>query len=293
MIESIVLTNLSTQQSILMDQEESEFVLDVVDFGTVPGTHNSYKYVNQIGAYIDSTTLGTRSISISGWVVGKDEQTLQYNKMQLNRLVNPIHPIRIRCNDQYQITFSPDYSVQYSTVRSENNHVLSKYLIQGTCADPLFTQTHQTSVQVSSTLPRFRFPLVIPQNQGILMGLREPALLTTLVNSGDVPIGLVIVFTFTGTVKNPRLLDVDTQEFIQLNHTFTPDEQVVISTASGEKYIQGRTNEEITNYFSYLDFDSTWLQLRPGDNTLKYDADENPENLNVSLQFCPKYLEVQ
>ena len=66
MIESVQLTNKTTLQSIVIDQYESNFVLDEIDLGVVNGTHHSYKYLNQIGAYIDSTTLEPRVISITG-----------------------------------------------------------------------------------------------------------------------------------------------------------------------------------------------------------------------------------
>ena len=56
MIESIVLKNKTTLQSVLFDKEVSEFILDTADLGTVKGTHHSYSYLNQVGVYIDSTT---------------------------------------------------------------------------------------------------------------------------------------------------------------------------------------------------------------------------------------------
>ena len=70
-------------------------------------------------------------------------------------------------------------------------------------------------------------------------------------------------------------------------------EQIVISTGSGEKYIKGIVNGVEYNYFKYMDFDSTWLQLHTGENTLKYDADNNVDGLEVLISFLPKYLEVQ
>ena len=45
MIESLVLTNTVTLQSVLLDKDYSELVLDEADLGTVEGTHHSYKYV--------------------------------------------------------------------------------------------------------------------------------------------------------------------------------------------------------------------------------------------------------
>lgn len=292
MIESILLTNTVTLQSVLIDKDESDFVLDEADLGTVEGTHHSYKYVSQVGVYIDSTTLEQRTVSISGWVIGDTYGLLESNKGVLNRIVNPLHNLEVVIQDKYKLTFKPDYSIQYSASYSENNEVLCKFLIQGTCADPMFTTKNAQSALIASILPKFRFPLIIPQDKGVILGLREPSLLATITNGGDIDTGMVITFSCTSTVENPSILNVDTREFIKINKTLSAGEQIIVSTSSGEKYVKGIVNGEEQNYFKYMDFDSTWLQLHTGNNVLKYDADENAESLEVLVSFLPKYLEV-
>lgn len=292
MIESILLTNTVTLQSILFDRNDSDFVLDETDLGVVNGTHHSYKYVNQIGVYINSTTLEERTVSIKGYVIGDDYGLLEENKSSLNKLINPMQVIEMIVLDKYKLSFKPDYSIKYSTTYKENNEVLCKFLIQGTCADPLFTTLGKQSAAIG-TIPKFHFPLIIPQNKGILMGLRTSSLYLNLNNTGDVPTGMVIEFTCTGNVKNPKLINIDTQEFLQIDKTISPGEKIVISTVSGEKYIRGTLNGVESNYFKYLNFDSTWMQLGTGLNTLKYDAEGNLSSLEVSVSFLPKLLEVQ
>lgn len=293
MIDSLVLTNTVTLQSVLLDKDNSELVLDEADLGTVEGTHHSYKYVSQVGVYIDSTTLEQRVVAISGWVIGNTYDELKANKAVLNKLINPLHMVEVVVQDKYKLDFKPDFSVKYSASYEENNEVLCKFLIQGTCADPMFTTKDKQTALVASIIPKFRFPLVIPQNNGILMGLREPSLLATLNNGGDIDTGLLITFSCTSTVTNPSLLNVDTREFIKINKTMSAGEQIIVSTGSGEKYIKGIVSGEESNYFKYMDFDSTWLQLHTGENILKYDADDNVDGLEVLISFLPKYLEVQ
>ena len=293
MIDSLVLTNTVTLQSVLLDKDNSELVLDEADLGTVEGTHHSYKYVSQVGVYIDSTTLEQRVVAISGWVIGNTYDELKANKAVLNKLINPLHTVEAVVQDKYKLNFKPDFSVKYSASYEENNEVLCKFLIQGTCADPMFTTKDKQTALIASIIPKFRFPLVIPQNNGILMGLREPSLLATLNNGGDIDTGLLITFSCTSTVTNPSLLNVDTREFIKINKTMSAGEQIIVSTGSGEKYIKGIVSGEESNYFKYMDFDSTWLQLHTGENILKYDADDNVDGLEVLISFFPKYLEVQ
>lgn len=292
MIESLLLTNTVTLQSILFDRDDSDFVLDEVDLGVVNGTHHAYKYVNQIGIYINSTTLEQRTVSIKGYVIGDDYGLLEENKNALNRFINPLQAVDIIVLDKYKLTFKPDYSIKYSAPYKDNNEVLCKFLIQGTCPDPLFTTLGEQSA-VIGTIKKFHFPLIIPQNVGILMGLRTSSLFLNLNNTGDVATGMLIEFTCTSNVKNPKLINVDTQEFIQIDKTIVPGEKIVVSTISGEKYIRGTLNGVESNYFGYLNYESTWMQLNTGLNTLKYDADDNLTGLEVSVSFLPRLLEVQ
>lgn len=292
MIESLLLTNTVTLQSILFDRDNSDFVLDEVDLGVVNGTHHSYKYVNQIGIYINSTTLEQRTVSIKGYVIGDDYGLLEENKNVLNRFINPLQAIDITVLDKYKLTFKPDYSIKYSAPYKDNNEVLCKFLIQGICPDPLFTTLGKQSA-IIGTVKKFHFPLTIPKNVGILMGLRTSSLFLNLNNTGDVTTGMLIELTCTSSVKNPKLINVDTQEFIQIDKTLVPGEKIVISTVSGEKYIRGILNGVESNYFAYLNYESTWMQLSTGLNTLKYDADDNVTGLEVSVSFLPRLLEVQ
>ena len=293
MIESITLKNLVTNQSILIDKTTSDWVLGEIDLGTVEGNHHSYKYVNQVGVYIDSTSLEERAVSIPGWVIGEDLADMKDNMTVLNRLVNPQHELELTLFDQYVLRFKPDYSIKYATPYEENNEVLCQFLIQGTCADPMFSTKSGILTQIALVLPKFHFPLIIPKDKGIILGLRQPNLLATIVNDGDIDTGMVIEFSCNTTVVNPSLLHVGTQEFIKINKTITPGETITVSTVSGNKYVKGYHDGQTENYFKYWDWDSTWLQMYRGVNVLKYNADSGVEGLAVSVSFTPKLLEVQ
>ena len=293
MIESITLKNLVTNQSILIDKTTSDWVLGEIDLGTVEGNHHSYKYVNQVGVYIDSTSLEERAVSIPGWVIGEDLADMKDNMTVLNRLVNPQHELELTLFDRYVLRFNAPYSIKFATPYEENNEVLCQFLIQGTCADPMFSTKNGILTQIALVLPKFHFPLIIPRDKGIILGLRQPNLLATIVNDGDIDTGMVIEFSCNTTVVNPSLLHVETQEFIKINKTITPGETITVSTVSGNKYVKGYHDGQTENYFKYWDWDSTWLQMYRGVNVLKYDADSGVEGLAVSVSFTPKLLEVQ
>ena len=53
------------------------------------------------------------------------------------------------------------------------------------------------------------------------------------------------------------------------------------------------TKQGITeNAFGWLDLDSAFLQLYPGDNLLRYDADDGLDSLEVDIYYTPQYVGV-
>ena len=129
---------------------------------------------------------------------------------------------------------------------------------------------------------------------GIIMGLRSPSTIVTITNTGTLPCGFIITFQASGTVENPKIIDINTQEYIRLSHTMQAGEVIRISTLDNNKTVRQIIGEDSINAFNFLDFaNSTFLQLAVGINYLRYDADSGLDNLSVEFKFDPRYLEVQ
>lgn len=129
---------------------------------------------------------------------------------------------------------------------------------------------------------------------GIIMGLKSPSAIATITNTGTLPCGFIITFQASGTVENPKIIDINTQEYIRLSHTMQAGEVIRISTLDNNKTVRQIIGEDSINAFNFLDFaNSTFLQLAVGINYLRYDADSGLDNLSVEFKFDPRYLEVQ
>lgn len=297
MVENVILLNKVTSAILELDVTTTPYyILDVADWGQVESNHHSYKYVNQVGVYVTGTSLETRDVSISGWVIAKTEAQMSERKKMLNTFVNPQQPIKLTYK-QYDLEFLPNTSIKYSTTIVENNEVVCKFKIEGLCPDPLFKENTESRVSAATTTGMFHFPLIINKTQQspsqIVFGLRQPSLIINIYNGGSVRTGMKMVFKATGSVKNPSFIKVSTQEFFKINKTLVDGETVTVNTVIGEKKITGFLNGIESNYFKYRDLDSTWLQLEVGDNLFRYDADENIDGLEVYVYFYNRYLEVQ
>lgn len=296
-VENIVFKRVDSNEELALSMTDTPFyILNNVDWGVVQGTHHSYKYVNQIGVSITSTSLKERSITVTGWIIADTEEEMDERKQFLNRYFDPRYEIDVMYKN-YFLRFVPDNTVKYGTSEKENNDTIVQFQIKGTCADPLFSEINGSKETIAATIATFHFPLIMSTNlyeRGIVFGYRQPSLTAKVTNKGAVEVGMKIVFKAIGELTNPRLIDVDTREFVAIEKSMVAGEEIVINTNVGEKSIKGKIgNEDYSNYFMYKDLDSTWLQLRLGDNLFRYDADSGLDNLEVYLYFYNKYLEVQ
>lgn len=298
MVEEITLRKISNSEEIHMDMVTAPgYILKSVDWGTIKGTHNTYKYLNQIGVSVNNTSLGTRGIAIEGWVVAQHERDMTKKKSALNAFINPQEPLDLLYDD-YKIQFNPDNTVKYSINYAENNDVVCKFQIVGTAHDPMFVDSIENQLNFATTTAGFHFPLVIsPQlpEGGVVFGSRTDSLIATVINKGSVSTGMRIVFKAKGSVSNPKLINVETQEQLLIRKDLVAEEEIEINTIVGSKRVRGRIGETspFTNYFVYKTLDSTWIQLAVGKNLFRYDADSGLDNLEVFVYFQNRFLEVQ
>ena len=291
MIDSLTLTNTVTGVKVIIDQDTSSYVLTEADLGQVDSSHNSYKYPNQVGVYYSSTTLETRDVSIEGWVIGNTYAEIKQRKAVLNKLVNPREKLRLVRNG-YKLEFYPDSSIQYSPDISKNNTFMCYFLIQGEAAYPLFSTENDSNHPITLTVPKFHFPLIIPKSSGVIMGVKQRSLVARIDNTGDIQTGIRFVLEAVGAVKNPSITEINSQSHIWIDKAMVAGEVITISTEDGNKYVKGKIGNTESNYFKYRRLDSEWIQMRVGTNIFQYDCEEGKENLNVTIQYSPKYLEV-
>lgn len=297
MVERIILKRKRNQEELVLDMVSTpNYILKSVDWGSVKGTHHSYKYVNQVGVSITNTSLETRPIKIEGWIVAENERNMTSLKNKLNSFVNPQETITLFYSD-YKIDFVPDETVRYSVSTAENNEIFCKFQIDGTAPNPLFSDSFETTYPFVTTTPGFHFPLITSESlpdKGVVFGKRTASLIINLMNKGSVPAGMKIVFKANGTIVNPSLINVNTKEEFVINKTLVDGEEIEVTTIIGEKSIKGRIgNDDFTNYFMYKSVSSSWLQLDVGDNLFGYNAEDGVENLDVFVYFYNQYLEVQ
>jgi hypothetical protein len=298
LIEDLIITNKVTGYTLKFNMEDADYLLyeGGIDWGEVKVTHNTYNYSSMMGEYVTSSIIGTRDISIAGWIVGKTETDIFTKKETLSKVINPLQILRVKYGD-YGIDAKASTNLTFSNTYKENNDKMCKFLIQLFCPFPLFTLNNDISVSLSEIEGNFIFPWVLT-DETVLSYYKNTSFIE-IVNNGMVDVGMKVVLKARGTVNNPTIISVSTQEQMKISKVLESGEEIVISTQD-KRYVNGTLNGETTSYLDYFDYDNTWMQLQQGLNTLtvktydeKGNEDESRNNLNVVVYYNPSFYNLK
>lgn len=296
MIDEIKITSLSGRGTLFLKSREYwGYWLGPVDWGQVQGQHQTYNYLNQIGKSIVSTTVGTRALSITGWVVDGDGN-IQDRCDFLNAFISPMEDYELEYKGK-KIGFRPDISVAYSPEYMKNNEKVRRFLIQGTCPFPLFTDQNDTAVPFQQTGNMFTFPTNFGQSEPLVFAVTGQAYSIHVYNKGGFSTGFIVRIRFTGEVVGPQVKNLTTGKMIGVNRTFVRGEQLEISTLPGSKHMTlWSENGQKVNLIKYRDVQTSFdTQLQPGDNLIALDCADLDQRsaMDVTLYYTPLYLEVE
>lgn len=296
MIQEIKITSISKRGTLTIKTRDFRgYWLGPVDWGQAQGQHNTYAYYNQVGSSIVSTSILARALSITGWVIEDGQGTMQSRCDFLNSFISPAEDYILEYKNR-KIRFRPDCSVIYSTDDIQNNEKKRKFMIQGTCPYPLFTDSVDTAIPFEDSGKLLRFPTDFGQDAPFVFGIIGKAFSMEVNNKGGFSTGIIIRIHFLGEVKNPRLKNLTTDKFIGVARTFARGERLEISTVPGEKYITlYKEDGTQQNLIKYRDYRTSWIQLEPGVNRLAIDCDDldQRDSMEVTVYFTPLYLEVE
>lgn len=308
MITKLEIVSKQFDVSVMVDEKSRDYILEKADFGQVPGSFDTFKGFGQVGVYLSSASLESRDVTITGWIIASSYELLRNRKSKLNKIVNPLYPLTIRCYDEYAITGNPQQTIVYSPEWAENNNVMCKFMINLLCSDPCFYHDNENYIDIAIWQGNWRFPWVIAseeyidnlepwnsRDKGTIFGKRSPSLVGVIQNEGDTVVGMIIQFKATGEVVDPFVMNLTTQEIIKLNYTMRNGDTILVNTKFNEKSIvvthDDGTTEDIFNTFEYDE--STFIQLEQEGNFIRYGCTSGEDDLSVRIWWNPQYLEVQ
>ena len=243
-------------------------------------------YAGVDGGYVSSQLYGFRNIVISGFYIGKTCQEADELRQQLmsELHIRYLYPIFIT-------SFSgKHYFVEgYITDRRSDitNPTSGEFQITIHCPDPII---YDGGDGVASDSAWFEQTFYKEQPGGFNIAYKVPVtwvggqMATNIENLGTVAAYPII--TLSGKFTNPKITNLTTNEFIELERTTTASDTIVIDmkeriiTLNGVSIASSRT------------IDSSWWTLSQGDNKIVLETDSNSDNNFGTIKYKVGYLGV-
>ena len=185
----------------------------------------------------------------------------------------------------------------YGEPKILKKEVLYEFDLQIECLNPFWREEEETKEDIASWVAAWHFPCVIEKDstKSMIYGYRAESVIVDCYNEGDVSTGMRIRFTALGTVSNPILLNVDTEEFIQINATMKTGDVIEINTKYGSKGAKLIRDGVETDYFRYKGNDLTATNTE-GNTPCIFSRDfdnVNEQEYTASIENCGNFIYVQ
>lgn len=265
------------------------------DVEGIVGVANVVYSTNSMGQHGDTyigQRIEARNIDILGYINIRDKQQAYELRRKLFKVFNPeLSGILMYEYGNFRRVI--DCRV-HGEPKAERKGVLLEFNLPLECLNPFWREEREEKEDIANWVAAWEFPCEIEKSNvaSMMFGYRSENVIVDCYNEGDVSTGMRVRFTALGTVTNPILLNVDTGEFIKLNVAMRTGDIIEINTKYGSKGAVLIRDGQKSDYFRYVDVDSTFIQLAIGDNNFRYDAESGVNSMEVSIFYNKEYLGV-
>jgi hypothetical protein len=287
-MQRITFTNARGQSVEL--KSSAPFLLQSIDgLGDVDADIQTQKAPFQDGStYIDSV-LQERTISLQIAILATNKPTLLQQRQYLASIFNPkLGPGKLRYeNDSIvrEIEAVPDGVPVFPSGQDNRGPIFQKAMVNLLCPEPFWLDEVSTSEKMSYILGGLSFPLRLGTS------FAQRGFKKILNNQGDVATPVTI--EFYGPATNPVVWNRTTGEFIRVGRTLAETDKLVITTDFGKKSVTiENADGSKTNVFNWIDLESTFWQLAPGENIIEYGSDSDATKSRVIISYKNRYLSV-
>lgn len=248
--------------------------------GDVSTTSNAFG----IGESYNGTGIPKRPIVITGIIKDNFVQ-----KREILRDMFPLDSYGTLYYYEENIERKIDYIVEDLDV--EEKGIPRTFTISLICPYPYFKDIEESLISISSWTPEFVFPIISEEGKGFIFGSKNNTTMGSIENTSNIEVGMTIHFIANGEVKNPYLVNVETQEKITIDTTMKRGDEIIITTHRNNRnilyYEEATGKTEDRNYL--LGYGSKFLQVHSGKNTLRAGAEMEEENLITKIFYSVEY----
>lgn len=218
----------------------------------------------------------------------------RYDTLDLRREVtnicNPLNgsltmKVTLNSGDIYNRDITFTTAPMFPTGRENRNSAWQKVQLQYTANNPFWYAENEITESFQAVEPRFFFPFTMSTTSPVIFGNILPNNIATNIGQVEAPVTIQII----GACTNPRIENVTTGEFLQFNNlTMGTNDVLEINTAFGQKKVLLNG----ANVFNKLDFDSTFFNLRIGDNEIAFSDDTGSNTAAIHFIYKNLYITI-
>lgn len=236
---------------------------------------------NVDGDIINAQSVNPRSITITLRV--RQEINPEIAKRYILSFVKPKREASLYLDyKDRQMTISG--VIQNITMPRFSNAVAMQFTLY--CSQPFWEDVNPFMTEITNILSMHHWSIVPKEQADIVMGEIMESYRQSIVNEGDIAIGMDMSILALGEVKNPMIYLDGTSEFFGLTLTMAENDILKICTIKGKK-------SATLNGESVLDKvmqGSTWLQLEVGKNDIVINDDNHAKNVQFTLVSTERYI---
>ena len=284
--EKFIYTN-ARGQSIEFGNAAPFILLNHDGTGGVQANIQTQKSPYQDGeTYIDSL-IEMRPITFQLVIMAENQTKLFELRSQLVSTMNAKLPpgtlVYQRGNIKHEINAAVELAPVFPSGEENRGQTFQVAMISLICPNPFWQEINPVVTKLEDFVANFHFKFHFPVRFSVRGDSR------VLVNKGDVPTPIKV--TFRGEATNPRITNLTTGEFIQVDRQIAPGYSLVIKTDFGDKSVQIVAPDGVSeNAFGFIDPNSTFFPLQVGENKISFiTAGGRPE---VFIEYKHRYLGV-
>lgn len=299
MIKSITVINPkgeSLELDLFHPEKSGLIVKSITGLGPPKANINSTDLATADGALYSSARASTRNIvfnlqfMFAPTIEDVRQKTYKYFPLKKEVTIRVETDNRSLSTEGYVESNEPDIFSQEESTQ-----------ISIVCVDPFFRDARPSLVQFASVLPNFEFPF---SNESLTDDLIEFGKIgldtrSTLVYTGDVDTGILITIHAMGSVSGIlNIYNIETYENIKIDLSkikaltgsdYRSGDDIIISTVSGDKYVQVLHNGKYYNAIGIIDKLANWFQLTVGKNIFNFTVTNGVENLSITFEYRNAY----
>lgn len=247
---------------------------------------------NRPGAKVINTIIETRPMEIQGQIKADSTQQMQYMRSRLINLFT--HGLELTMYHYYgsvrrkiAVSVKKGPVFDFDTVTSVEN-----YTVQLEACSPYWEDVEEVRYSAANWIPKLHFPLIVPIGEKMIFGLKNASYIVNVQNNSNIEIPMKIVFRANGKLYGPQLFHIDTRRFIKVNCSMDYGDILTIDTKQEKPtiiYESGGTSQSYINKIDLVGGGNTFLKLNPGENLLRYSAEEGENNLELELLVKNQY----